>query len=222
MSKLLADMKYLGRDPKKEFLFLALFALAFLGIAVAMYFYLGLSFFLIFPFLGLTVFVFVYLTRYDSLKRKKLEELCDEFITLFTFFGIYISDGFTVYNALEKLLDYAGTEMGERLGKLLRDIDEDKSVAPFANFASGFEENSIREVMVAVYQMVDEGEGGLYLTQFKRLFARLSDTKRSLGKAKRLERLDTLSFLPLCGSGLTMLTLTVSILSIMEEMLRVL
>lgn len=222
MSKLFADMKYLGRDPKKEFLFFGLSVLAFLGIGAAMYWYMGLNFLLLFPALGFVVYAFVFLTRYDALKRKKLEALGDEFITLFTFFGIYITDGFTVYNALEKLLDFAGEELNGLLKKLLHDIDEDKSVAPFVAFASIFEQISIREVMVAVYQMIDEGEGGLYLAQFKRLFARLADTKRSISKSTRLERLDTLSFLPLCGSGLTMLTLTLSILSIMEEMLDVL
>ncbi len=222
MGKLVADMKYLGKDPRKEFLLFGAAVLAFLGIASGVYLYFGLSFFLLFPALGLAIFAFVYLTRYETLRRKKLETLCDEFVTLFTFFSIYIGDGFTVYGALEKLLDYAGEEMSGLLKGLLRDIDEDKTVAPYAKFASHFESLSVREVMVAVFQMVDEGEGGMYLIQFKRLFARLADTRRLIEKNKRLERLDTLSFLPLVGSGLTMLTLTLSILSIMEDMLHVL
>ena len=222
MRKLFADMHYLGLDPRKELLFFGLGVAVLIGIGVGMYFYLGWSFFLLFPVIGLAVFSFAYFTRYDTLKRKKLDALCDEFVTLFTFFGIYINDGFTVYNALERLLDYAREEMTGLLKKLLSDIDQDKSVAPFVAFASAFEDLSIREVMVAVFQMVDEGEGGMYLIQFKRLFARLADTKLLIEKNRRLERLDTLSFLPLCGSGLTMLTLTLSILSIMEEMLHVL
>lgn len=222
MHKLIEDMRYLGKDPKKEILFFALAVLAFIGIGVAMFFYLGWSFFLLFPVLGLGIFAFVYLTRYDTLKRFKLEKLCDEFVTLFTFFSIYIGDGFTVYNALEKLLDYAGENLSALLKRLLQDIDQDKTVAPYMKFASAFDSLSVREVMVAVFQMVDEGEGGMYLVQFKRLFARLADTRRLIEKNKRLERLDTLSFLPLAGSGLTMLTLTLSILSIMEEMLHVL
>ena len=222
MHRILLDMRYLGKDPKKEILFFALATMVLLGIAVGMYFYFGWSFFLLFPALGLAIFSFVYWTRYDSLKRKKLESLCDEFVTLFTFFSIYIGDGFTVYNALQNLLAYAETEMGGLLKKLISDIDEDKTVAPYVSFASHFDNLSIREVMVAIYQMVDEGEGGMYLIQFKRLFSRLSDTRRLIEKNKRLERLDTLSFLPLVGSGLTMLTLTLSILSIMEEMLHVL
>ncbi len=222
MSRVWADIRYLGKDPRKEVLSFGLCTLAFLGIGVAMYFYLGWSFFLLFPVLGLAVFSFAYFTRYDTLRRKKLNELCNEFVTLFTFFGIYIGDGFTVYNALEKLLDYSGEDVSALLKKLLADIDGDKTVAPYVAFASAFEDLSIREVMVAVYQMVDEGQGGMYLTQFKRLFARLADTRRLIEKNKRLERLDTLSFLPLCGSGLTMLTLTLSILSIMEDMLHVL
>ena len=222
MHKLIQDMRYLSCKPVKEFLVYGVSALLFLGIAAAIYIYMGLSFFLLFPALGLAIYTFVYFTRYDTLKRRKLESLMNEFITLFTFFGIYIGDGFTVYNALEKLLDYAGEELTAMLKELLGKIDEDKSVAPFVAFAKGFEDIAIREVMVAVYQMVDEGEGGPYLAQFKRLFARLSDTKRLIQKNRRLERLDTLSFLPLCGSGLTMLTLTLSILTVMEDMLHVL
>lgn len=222
MHRIFADMRYLGRDPRKEFAFLGIGVALFIGLGVFVYLYLGLSFYLLFPVLGSVAFIFFYLTRYDTLKKKKLERLCNEFIVLFTFFGIYIGDGFTVYNALEKLLDYANGEVAEYLKELLRAIDEDKSVAPFVAFAAHFGEISIREVMVAVYQMIDEGEGGLYLGQFRHLFARLADTRRLIEKNKRLERLDTLSFLPLAGSGITMLTLTLSILSIMEEMLHVL
>lgn len=222
MPRIVTDIRYLGKDPKKEFVFLLVGELLFIGLGAVLYLYFGLSFYLLFPVIGGAVFAFFFLTRYDALKKKRLEGLCNEFVVLFTFFGIYIGDGFTVYNALEKLLDYADGEVAEYLKELLRQIDEDKSVAPFVAFAAHFGEISIREVMVAVYQMIDEGEGGLYLGQFRHLFARLSDTRRLIEKNKRLERLDTLSFLPLVGSGLTMLTLTLSILSIMEEMLHVL
>ena len=68
-------------------------------------------------------------------------------------------------------------------------------------------------------EMVDEGEGGVYIRQFQKLFGRLSDTRHALDSAKRLSRLDTLSFLPLAGSGIAMLALTLSIMDIMGGMM---
>ena len=222
MKNVFALMKELGLDPKKEMLFFGLCSLAFVGLGVLLFLFRGFGFLLLFPVLAYGVFTFYFFTRYGSVKRKRIEDLGREFVNVFTFFGIFITDGFTVYNALEAVEPYCSEEFARRLRALLAGIDEDKSVTPFVEFAKGFEDISVKEVMLSVYQMVDEGEGGVYIRQFQKLFGRLSDTRHAMDSAKRLSRLDTLSFLPLAGSGIAMLALTLSIMEIMGGLMDVL
>ena len=222
MKKMFSLMKELGLKPRNELLFYLACVMVFVGLGMAMFLFRGASFLLLFPVLGLVGFTFYFVTRYGAMKKKRLEELGREFVNVFTFFGIFITDGFTVYNALEAVTEYCSEEFAKRLRILLQGIDEDKSVSPYVRFAEGFEDISVKEVMLSVYQMVDEGEGGVYIRQFQKLFGRLSDTRHALDSAKRLSRLDTLSFLPLAGSGIAMLALTLSIMDIMGGMMDVL
>ena len=222
MNKLKKDMAYLGLSFPKEMAFYFGCVLAILGVGALIWIWRGFGFLLLFPALGLIGFTFFFFTRYGALVQAKLEELNREFVNIFTFFGIYIGDGFTVYNALEKVKDYTSETFAPLLDGLLQGIDEDKTVAPYVDFASHFADVTVKEVMLSVYQMVDEGEGGVYIRQFQKLFGRLSDTRHALDNEKRLNRLDTLSFLPLAGSGIAMLALTMSIMEVMGGLTNVL
>lgn len=222
MKKWTALLKKLGLDPKTEMLFYVLSSLVFVAMGVGLYFWRGFGFLLLFPALGYIAFTFMFFTRYGAAKRKRIEDLNREFVDVFTFFGIFVTDGFTVYNALEQVISYCSEEFQKRLQDLLHGIDEDKSVTPFVEFSKGFEDVSVKEVMLSVYQMVDEGGGGVYIHQFQKLFGRLSDTRHQMDASKRLSRLDTLSFLPLAGAGIAMLALTLSIMEIMGGLMNVL
>lgn len=222
MKKLKADWEYLGIKSAKEIPLFALGTMVFLLIGVALYFWKGFGILLAFPGLGLLIYAFYFFSRYGALRKAKLERLNAEFVEIFTYFGVFINDGFTVYNALERVKAYAGEEMGRYIEELLQDIDEDKSVAPFVRFAARFDDVAVKEVLLSVYQMVDEGSGGVYIRQFQRLFGKLSDTRYALDKERRLSRLDTLAFLPLAGAGIAILSLTLSIMEIMGDMLNVL
>ena len=222
MKRLKENMTYLGLSWKKEMLMFFILALAFLGVIALLVVLRGLDFIIIFPVMGFLGFTFFYFSRYGQMRRAKMETLNREFVNIFTYFGIYITDGFTVYNALEKVKDYCSEDFLPKMEGLLQGIDEDKSVEPYVKFAAHFEDISVKEVMLSVYQMVDEGAGGVYIRQFQKLFGKLSDTRHAMDAAKRLSRLDTLAFLPLAGSGLAMLSLTMSIMEIMGGLMDVL
>ena len=222
MKKLKDKLEFLGLDFRKEMIFFVLFSVLFAGVTVAFLFWRGLGFLTMFPLLGYAGFAFFFFTRYGAMVNRKLEQYNREFVNLFTFFGVFVSDGFTVYRSLEMVKEYASDALAPHFAKLLQDIDEDKSVEPYVRFASVFRDVSVKEVMLAVYQMVDEGEGGVYIRQFQRLFGKLSDTRHSIDEARRLDRLDTLSFLPLCGAGIAMLSLTMSVMEVMGELMDVL
>ena len=82
---------------------------------------------------------------------------------------------------------------------------------PFADFAAYFPDPKIKEVMVSIYQMVEEGSRSRYLVQFHRLFGKLSEEKRSDEAKRRLSKLDALSFLPLLGAMMSLLMLALAV-----------
>lgn len=195
-------------------LLLAQIILAF-GLEVAIYFFYGLSFFLVIPVLFLMASLLYSYMKLDKNKRKMQEEDVNEFIRIFTFFSIYIEDGYNVYQSLKEVKDFASSRVKGKLEKLLSEIEEDKSVAPYINFASYFTLSKIKEVMIAIFEMVDEGSGGAYIAQFKYIFSKLRDNEYENNKVRKLERLSALSFLPLLGSGLTMVMLALCLVTIM-------
>ena len=47
--------------------------------------------------------------------------------------------------------------MKEKIEIFLKEIDDDKTVQPFINFARKFSLLIIESIMISIYQMVDEG-----------------------------------------------------------------
>ena len=222
MASLRKNMEAVGCSFKKEILLYLLIAFLFLGAGAALWYFRGADVLLLVPTAGLVVFSFFFFSRYSTIRKARLAQLNDEFVTLFTFFGIYINDGFNVYNALEAIQAYASSSFRAHLGQLLKEIEEDKSVRPYVNFAEKMESLQIKEVMISIYQMVDEGGGGAYIQQFRHLFGALSDQRHEEQREKRMSSLETLAILPLAGSAVAMVVLALSIVEIMGGIMSVL
>ena len=102
---------------------------------------------------------------------------------------------------MNNILAFASPNMAERLKKLIEQIDQDKSVAPYIAFANQFPSLLIKEVMVSLYLISEQGGIEVYMPQFQKSFDALSTQKRQADKEQRLSTLNTLCFLPLVGSG---------------------
>jgi hypothetical protein len=182
--------------------------------AFAIYFFFHETL-LAFVFFGATVFfLYVFLSKQKSQNALKEEELEEEFVRIFTYFSIYIQDGLPIYSAFQELLKYSSPTMKERLKDLLNDIDHDKSVKPYVTFASLFPSLTIKEVMISIYKMVDEGTNERYLRQYAAIFSSLAEDKRSKAKERHKRSLGNVSFLPLLASGLTSALITIGIMTV--------
>ena len=221
MKKLDYYFKELGLSKTKEGLLFLSGILLSLGLAVGIFFWKGMGVMMLIPAVVLILFIYVFGMRYPRGIRKRDDEDLEEFVRLFTFFGIYIANGHNVFHALESILPFSSSRMKARLEGLLGSIENDKTVTPFIDFSSRFPDMKVREVMVAIYAMVDEGEGGVYIAQFQHIFGKLSDDRHALAKAKRIEALQNLSFLPLAGSGIAMMMLVVALMEIMGSLMYV-
>ena len=212
----------LGLDPKKEMGKLLFLETLLFGVGMASYLYLQRIFIL--P--GIAIFAFLigffYFGRYDTMLREKEQRATDQFVESFTYFSIFISNGYNVYRALEEVTQLSQKDIKPYFEELIAAIDEDKSLAPFLAFSKHFSSLSIKEVMLSVYQMVDEGGGVAHIKQFDSLFASFSEERHLLERERRKKTLGNMQAFPLVGSGLTMLTLTAALVIIMGSIYNVL
>ena len=217
MKKIKDKILYLGLSIKKELLifcianFSILLASALIAILTKKWQILGFG-------AGFAVlFSILFVTRYDSKIAKSKSNNLVEFSELFGFFRIYIRNGYSVYSALKEITNFANPELNKMLSNLIKEIDEDKTIQPFINFARNFDEIIIEEIMISIYQMIDEGEQSNYLNQFEFIFDKFSDLLSERNLKKKDSLLGTISSAPLVGSCFLIIVITIGIIGIIGE-----
>ena len=164
---------------------------------------------------------FFLLTRYGDKKRAILKNRENELIAIISYFEVYIQNNNNVYQSFNQLIPYCSDWMKEKIEELLRQIDEDKTVQPFIDFAHNFQSLSIHSLMLSIYQMVDQGENSEQLIQFNVIFDELAKNRSKEIIDNKEKSLANMSTFPLVGAGLITITLTISILSILGDLIYV-
>ena len=220
MKKLKEKMLYLGLNPKKEFVTVLIADLILvLGSTVA--FLLLKKMIYLATGLGVAfIFDLFFLTRYSKLISNKNTENLQEFAVIFGYFRIYLHNGFSVYSALKEILNFANQTLKKDLEELINEIDSDKSVQPFVKFGKKFNEIIVKEMMISIYQMIDDGENSDYLAQFELIFDKFSDLLYEKYLRAKNSRLATLSNAPLIGASFLIIVLTIGIISILGEVIN--
>lgn len=177
---------------------------------------------ILFIFVGIAIFTFnfVFFYRYKTIEEKRNKENLDDFIELFNFFRIYIRNGFSVYSALKEIKNFANHGLNEHLETLINEIDHDKTVAPFIRFARNFKDLIIEEMMISIYQIVDDGNNSNYLSQFELIFDKFSSLAHEKELKNKENKLTNTSYGPLIGSGVLIIMITVGILTIIGGMIN--
>ncbi len=220
MKKLKEKMLILGLKPKREFLIVLITDLV-LVIAAALTFIFLKQVMYLATFLGVAfVFDLLFLTRYSKQISNKNTENLQEFAVLFGYFRIYIHNGFSVYSGLKELLNFANPTLKKDLQELISDIDSDKSVQPFIKFGRKFNEIIVEEMMISIYQMIDDGENSDYLVQFELIFDKFSDLLYEKYLRAKNSKLATLSNAPLIGASFLVIVLTIGVISILGEVIN--
>lgn len=168
--------------------------------------------------LGINYYIF---SSYSLRKQKLDKDRADEFVYVISYFRIFISNRNNVYQSFNKIIDYSSDWMKEKLEIFLRAIDGDKSIKPFTDLADRFELPIARNVLVSIYQMVEQGETSEQLNQFTILFEQMSKTLNDERKDRKLRSFDLVGFFPIVGAGLVTIALTFSMLSLVGDMINV-
>ena len=220
MKKLKEKMLILGLNPKRELLIVLITDLVLILAGVLTFIFLKQLLYLA-SCLGVAfIFDLLFLTRYSKQISNKNTENLQEFAVLFGYFRIYLHNGFSVYSALKELLNFANQSLKKDLEELINEIDSDKTVQPFVKFGKQFNEIIVEEMMISIYQMIDDGESSDYLYQFELIFDKFSDLLYEKYLRAKNSKLGTLSNAPLLGASFLVVILTIGVISILGEVIN--
>ncbi len=215
-------LESIGLSFKKEVLIISLS-----NGAIIIAFILSLIFFkqmFISLSIGLLLFAvdaYMYL-RYTNRKKEIKQQHEDEFVTIISYFQMFLSNGNNVYQSFQKCLGYSSEWMQEKIQLFLYAIDQDKTVTPFVEFAKNFQHASANNIMLSIYQMVDEGENGAHMLQFSIIFDQIAQAQHQARIDRKEKSLSGLSTFPLIGAGLITVVITFSVIILMGDMINVL
>ena len=212
---------FVGLSYKKELLKIILINAVLLVGAVLVYFLLDNLIYAIMLFIGLCLLDFFLLTRYNDKKQAILKNRENELVAIISYFEVYIQNNNNVYQSFAQLIPYCSDWMKEKIETMLNEIDNDKTVQPFINFAKNFQQLSSHSLMLSIYQMIDQGENSEQLLQFNIIFDELSKNRNKEMINQQDRALSNMSTFPLIGAGLITVTLTISILTILGDLIYV-
>ena len=170
MKKFKEKIEKLNLDLKKEVTLLSSLTLISFVLAFLIYYFTNNLVLLSFGLIVSLGVIYCLLKRYDYMVENRRKHLEMEFIEVFSYLRIYLSNKESVYRSLKQASEYTSIEMKREISKFLDRIDEDKSILPFIEFGNSFKNKVIEEVMISLYQMIDGGFTENYLTQFISLF----------------------------------------------------
>lgn len=217
MKKLKEKINFLNKNFNTEISRLFIINLVICLLFIFLVIYSKNLLILIYFFGILIVFNFYYLTRYQRIINKNNSNLINDFINTFSYFRIYISNNMNVYNAFKEASKYSSPFVKTKLLVLLDEIDEDKSLKPYLNFAKNFNSKKVEEVMIAIYEMVNEGNSESYLNQFISVFTSFKARVEKSNQEKRFNKFNLINALSMGGMMLIMILIMLSIVNMVGD-----
>ena len=217
MKKLKEKINYLNKNYKTEITRLLIIDFLICVSFIFLIIYSKNLLILVYFFGILVVFNFFYLTRYQRIINKNNANLINDFINTFSYFRIYISNNMNAYNAFKEVSKYSSPFIKTKLLVLLDEIDEDKSLKPYMNFAKNFNNKKVEEVMIAIYEMVNEGNSENYLNQFTSVFTSFKARVEKTNQEKRFSKFNLINAMSMGGMMLIMILIMLSIVNMVGE-----
>ena len=167
----------------------------------------------------MAVYLFSFYYKYSKKRQEIDRSSIDAFINYFGFFRIYIANGESVYLALNKTLEFANDNIKPYIEGLIAEIDKDKSIQPFIRFAANFKMKLIEDIMISIYEMVENGNNLNYINQFTTIFENFKLRINKANSETRINRFDTFITSSLIGSAIIMIILVYGIINLIGEIL---
>lgn len=120
--------------------------------------------------------------------------------------------------SIKEISNYGTPFIKNKLLELLDGIDEDKTIKPFLTFSYYFESKKVEEVMIAIYEMIDEGNNENYITQFVSSFESFKRRIETTAEEKRMNRFNTICSLSVIGVGILMVVIMLGIVNMIGDL----
>ena len=214
-------IEFVGLSYKKELLKIIIVNAVFIIGILLLYFLFDYLIYAIVAVIGLLAVDYLLISRYKDKKNLMLKKREDELIAIISYFEIYLQNKNNVYQSFNLLIPFCSPWMKDKIETFLREIDKDKTVQPFVNFANNFKQLASHSLMLSIYQMVDQGETTDQLKQFNVIYDELARNRNKEMIEQKERSLVNMSTFPLAGAGLITVTLTISILSLLGDLINV-
>ena len=220
-NKLKETIESVGLSYRKEILKIVAIDLVLLLGTGTIYYFTRNVVYTILLLISFAAVNYMLFSRFGDLKKALIKKHENELITIITYFEVYIRNKNNVYQSFNLLIPYCSSWMKDKVETLLKEIDSDKSVQPFVNFANNFEQLSSHSLLLSIYQMVDQGENSTQLEQFDVIFDELARNRHKEIMEQKEKSLGNMSTFPLIGAGAITVTLTISIISVLGDLMNV-
>lgn len=213
MKKWKQKLEKLNLNSKKETTLLVITSVISLILPIAVFLLTQNIIYLICVFfISLAIFMFFF-RRYDYLLERRRVNLELEFIEVFSYLRIYLSNSESVYRSLVQSSEYTSQQMKNEINTFVKKIDDDKTIKSFIEFSNLFKNKLIEEVMISLYQMIDGGFTNNYLNQFITLFDNFKNRYLNEDLHKRIKKMDLFNSLSLFGGAYIMLLILLLIVN---------
>lgn len=221
MKKIKKLINDLGLNYRKEITILIIVEVFILLLFSIGFIFLKNITLLVYGLLAMICFVFYYLYRYKIKLEQKRNKEVNDFINTFSFFRMYIANGENIYSSFKNVSEFATLEIKEYIDILLENINNDKSIKPYIDFACNFNNKLVEDVMISIFQMVENGNNQSYIEQFNNVFMNFKKRIEKESAIKRNNKFDRFISCSIIGSGVLMMVLVYGIINLVGEIIWV-
>ncbi|HMM01029.1 MAG TPA: hypothetical protein PKC96_06840 [Bacilli bacterium] len=170
--------------------------------------------------MSIILLIFMAVSYHHRLKSLKSKDRLASLVYFLSRVRHFLNNDSTIYYALTEANRLSSPMIQEDVKELIYEINLDKSVAPFIKFAHSFKSDLIEEIIIQLYQYENSSSQKNSFNNFFHLFSQF----QSIETNERFEHLEqsyaTVSFLPMLGGGLLILTLALGVMESIGEIIN--
>ena len=188
-------------------------------IAVISYFYgKNLMVVISIALIGLLVVKYEYWNLKNRFKQNaSLSQL--SFISFFGYILVFLEINFNLYQALVSSLSYISDLVKTDVEILIKQVDDDKTVTPYINFAKKFNSQLVEQICLLLYQFEQNGYDAELLNKFSPLMEKLRAQTMDEYIQNQSSSLDIFGLFPLVSTVVVTIALVLGILQSLVVMI---
>jgi hypothetical protein len=169
-------------------------------------------------FIGLFIAKYEYWNLKSSFKQKaSTSQLA--FISFFGYILVFLENNFNLYQAIKTSLTYIDLSIKDHVETLIKEIDDDKTVQPYMNFAIKFGSQIVEQICLMLYQLEQNGYNAALLDKFSPLLERLRAQTTDEYIQNQSTSLDIFGIFPLISTVVITIALVLGIMQSLVVMI---